>query len=291
MPTVVIVGFRYNNRKAPLESTLTDIYIVYSYYRDMGYRIYIGSDMRTPKVPSDIADLYSSAIVDANFVEFINKKFNSTSHLVTNKSDLQSFFDHVEITQDRRLIFYYTGHGTKNNIVLPDESKYPALDLRKSIINLGNNIDKTEEEGNWQSLSNGLDSIGSKIFIILDCCNPHGLYLPFTMSRDNYTYQIMGNNFLLPEVILITSSDEDSKSEARKSYSIFTRELFSLFKDRKELYSFEHVMNTLDSKMGNQKCLVRSSHPILIIPWVWVVTKFIDFEINNQFDVISVKRT
>lgn len=267
MPTIVIIGFKYTYK--PLQSSLTDIYIVYSYYRDLKYKIYIGSDIVSPEDPVEILNLYSSGIVDEYFQDFI-RNFDKLNNIITDKHTLHNFFDSIEITKDNRLLFYYTGHGTKNNITLPDQDNYPSLELRNSIINL------TQKDQ-------------SDIFIILDCCNPHGLYLPFMLSKEDFRYKLVGDNFITPKVLLMTSSDEDSKSEANKNYSFFTKELFSIFKDRKQLYSFYHIINIIDT-LNKQKCTIRSSNPNLLIPWSWVVSKFLEIDINDQFDVITTKK-
>lgn len=291
MPTVVIVGFMYNFGDSHLRSTITDIYQVYSFYRDLKYRVYIASDISEIIEPKDIAFLYTNKIVDTNFKEFIHKQFLNIRHLVRNHRELERFFDQIKITADRRLIFYYTGHGIKDHILLPDDSKFSALDLRSKIINLGSDGDMSDGDkfGN-NSVSSGLNSVGSQIFIIFDCCNPHGLYLPFQMNRINYDYDLIGNNFTLPELILVTSSESDSQSQAHFNYSPFTKELFEVFRGKSKKYDFQSIINTLDNNLDDQKIVVRSSTPKLRISWPWVVQNFIDFYVNDVFDSIVVRR-
>lgn len=291
MPTIVIIGFMYIQGESHLRSTITDIYQVYSFYRDLGYRIYIASDILEVVEPKNIASLYTSQIVDTEFKNFINKQFLGIRHLVKNLRDLRRFFDKIEITTDRRLVFYYTGHGVKDHILLPDESKFSALELRSQIINLGSNSDMSEgDKFGVYSVSSGLNSIGSQIFIIFDCCNPHGMYLPFQMNRVNYDYDLIGNNFTLPEIILTTSSEADSQSQAHFNYSPFTKELFEIFRGKSKKYDFRSIITTLDNNLDDQKIVVRASIPKLKIPWPWVIQNSIDFYINDMSDSLIVKK-
>lgn len=292
MPTVVIVGFVYNSGNAHLRSTITDIYQVYSFYRDLSkYRIYIASDISEAIEPKDIAYLYADKIVDTGFKDFIHKQFLNIRHLVSNRKELELFFNRIEITDDRRLIFYYTGHGVKDHILLPDDSKFSALELRSKIINLGSNDDLSEGDGSSPNiLRSGLNSIGSQIFIIFDCCNPHGLYLPFQMNRINYNYELVGNSFTLPEVILVTSSESDSGSQAHINYSPFTKELFEIFRGKSKKYDFQSIINVMDNNLEDQRIVVRSSTPKLKIPWPWVVQSVIDFYVNDVFDSLIVRK-
>jgi hypothetical protein len=288
MPTLVILGFSYHDIPGKeLVSSMTDIYIIYSFYKERGFRIYLLTDMDTFPKEHDMLGLYTSGIINEKYKEFVDN-FSSIRRVVKTKYDLENAFEDVSITQDRRLVFYYTGHGKKDNIILPDGC-YSAMDLRNSIIKLGSNSFQSLNTDE-RSLSNGLDTIGSQIFIILDCCNPHGLYLPFMYIREKNDYMMMNNHFVLPRIILITSSEEDNPSKANMRYSIFTKELFTLLGDKRQTYHFQSIINTLDKVLTDQKCIVKASCPNLKTPWPWVLTSNIDFQINDLFNVIVVSR-
>lgn len=300
MPIVVIIGFAYQDTKTTegnqLLSTITDIYQVYSYYRSLGYKIYIASDISTVIEPDNIGSLCASKIVDLGFKDFLHHSFLSVSCLVKNQIDLELFFNSIRITTDRNAIVYYTGHGVKDHILLSDNTKYSALELRYHIMNIGvvplpqSHRVSSDDVDSVRSIRNGLNSVGSCIFIIFDCCNPHGLYLPFEMNRTNYTYDFVGSGFTLPEIILITSSEPNRQSQAKRGYSMFTKELFEIFKAKSKRYDFHYIISTLDVTLDSQKAMVRASTPCLKIPWSWVTTGVVHVEVNDVLESIVVKR-
>lgn len=300
MPIVVIIGFSYHDSTVSdtehLASTITDIYQVYSYYRSLGYKIYIASDIVTTIEPENLGALCASKIVDLGFKDFIHQSFQSLRYHIKNHHDLEAFFESVRITPDRNAIVYYTGHGVKDHIILPNNSKYSALELRHRIINIGvfqspqSQRISVDDIDPVRSLRNGLNSIGSSIFILFDCCNPHGLYLPFEMNRNNFCYDFVGNSFTLPEIILVTSSESNRQSQAKRSYSMFTKELFEIFRTKSKRYDFSHIITTLDHTLDSQRAMVRASTPCLKIPWSWVTTGAVNVAVNDTLESIIIKR-
>lgn len=259
--------------------------------------MHVASDITRGVEPENIVSLYASKIVDAGFRDFIHRLFLPLRKYVFTQRDLELFFDDIQITPDRNAIVYYTGHGVTNHILLPDGNKYSALELRSRIINLGSSplsraprrISGDEAE-KVRSSRDGLNSIGSSIFIIFDCCNPHGLYLPFEMNRSTYDYSLVGNSFTLPEMILITSSESNSQSQAKRSYSMFTKELFEIFKCKSKRYDFQSIITTLDRNLVEQRAMVRASTPKLRIPWSWVTNGILDVEIHDVLEAIIIHR-
>lgn len=270
MPTVIIIGFKYS--KTVLYSTIIDIYIVYSYYRNLGYKIYIATDI-VDLNDYDMLELYTSGVIDDKYQDF-KDNFRTLSNLVNDGEELDDFFMNIKLTSDRRLLVYYTGHGKKDHIVLPN-GKYHILDFRSKII----------------GISEELDSIGSQIFLIMDCCHPHGMYLPFLYNRETSKYVMISNHYVLPEIILIVSSEEDSKSRATYSGSFFTRQLFKLLEDKRQIYNFKHIILTMDTNLDRQKCIVRASSPTLNMPWSWVVTNTVDFRIDDIFRSVFIRQS
>jgi hypothetical protein len=304
MPIVVIIGFSYQDTKlsegSPLFSTITDIYQVYMYYRSLGYKTYIASDISSAIEPENIAALCASKIVDLGFRDFIRQSFPSIRVPIKTQRDFELFFESIRISADRNAIIYYTGHGVKDHILLPDNTLYSALELRHRIMNIGvvqspqSRTQTTrvsiDDVSQVHSAKNGLNSIGSSIFIIFDCCNPHGLYLPFEMNRSSFLYDFVGTSFTLPEIILITSSESNRQSQAKKGYSMFTKELFEIFKSKSKRYDFPYIIATLDQTL-EQRAMVRASTPCLKIPWSWVTTGVVNVTVNDALESVIVKRT
>ncbi len=285
MPTVLILGFQYND----LESSITDIYKVYSFYKKLSYRIYVASDIIRPSKPPEITSLLASKSVDEYFVPFIEKEFATVRHLVRSKSEVQSFFRSVSLTSDRRLVVYYTGHGEEGGFRLPDGSRYKALEFRNDLLKIG-----SSSSAQGLPLHRGIDTSGSQIFLILDCCNPHGLYLPFKLGRESQSFLQVTNHFVVPQIILISSSEPTQKSRADLNESPFTKHLFSQLADPGLSYDIFSLLNFVDKQItdnskGQQKSTAYSSYTSLKIPWSWVVTNLIDVDVNQNIDSLVVR--
>lgn len=79
---------------------------------------------------------------------------------VSDSSDLLEIIeDEVEI--GNRVVFYYTGHGEDSSIILPSHKKIPLTHIMKSLL----------KHPRWDD-----------ILIILDCCHPFHMNLPYHLS-------------------------------------------------------------------------------------------------------------
>lgn len=259
MPTVIIIGFGYSN----LPSTITDIYRVYSAHSKLGHRIYIGSDIIKPDKPEGIINLLASRSVDENFIPFIENEFTKIRTLVSDRDTLINFLHQVELTDDQNLVFYYTGHGVSKGLRMPDGDIYDPLDLRDQLLCL-----------NYSELNHS----DAEILIILDCCKPHDIYLPFKYESDNEFYQI-GKHFLLPKILLIVPTNPDGMIEASPNESLFTKILYATLFNPRNTYDIRTLVETVNNKLREINCTVYSSRVSEKIIWSWVCSKF-----NLSFD-------
>lgn len=279
MPVVVIVGFGYQG-KDTLTSTLSDIYVVYSFYRDLGYPVYICSDIDQPEIPKGTLDLLTHKKVDEKFMGFIQYTFKQEAQYVASHDSLLEYLSNISSFDelgDRKVLFYFTGHGVPEGIVLPDNSLMSSIELRNAILNIGSRHNVK------------LDSIGSQIFIIMDCCNPHGLYLPFCFSREFNEYRQVSNLMVCPQILLIASSDPSGVVSAHHTLSSFTDALISRVRDVKATYCVVDLLNYID-KITNGVSAAHTSYPTLYTPWAWLVTNKLDININESIDALIVNR-
>ena len=109
-----------------------------------------------------------------------------------------------------RGMLYYTGHGVRESMVLPDRSEYPFLTLRESF-------------SRWCSST-------SEIFSALDCCNPSGLHLPFHLVDNVFRLSQKKMVCTTQKWILITACEETERAYTTGAGSAFTRFLFQTLK-------------------------------------------------------------
>src|SRR5437868_11414050 len=118
MPVLIIIGFQYNNTDK-LTSTITDMYIVYSFYRNLGFRTYIAMDNVQVNLSVDFTRLIVDGIVDEGYEAFV-RYISDIRHVIHSREDFYSFFDSIQLTIDRKVVLYYSGHGHVDGINLPD---------------------------------------------------------------------------------------------------------------------------------------------------------------------------
>jgi hypothetical protein len=291
MPTVIIIGFQYDNTNKELKSTITDSYLIYSFYKKLGYRIYIASDASYSKPSDKLTKLLVDDIVDEKYLHFAKSHFMEIKHDIKTKNDLKIFFDMVEITGDRKVFVYYTGHGDKKGIKLPDKTVLSAVDFRKAILEIGRlpedeaTISTNSDYHSDLSLRNGINSLGSQLFIMMDCCNPHGLYLPYKLGSSENRY--ISQTFLhVPvEIILLTATDSDSSVIADDSVSVFTKNFIDILKKTDTNVDLPHITKNISP---NSNPMTYVSYPTTMVLWPWIYTNLIDCEVNELLDALVV---
>jgi len=294
MPTVIIIGFQYDNTSKELKSTITDCYLIYSYYKNKNYKIYIGSDAMSTKPSDNLTKLLVNNIVDEKYLNFCRSHFMEIKKNIQTKDDLINFFDMIELTEDRKLIIYFTGHGEIKGIKLPDKTILPAVDFRNAILKIGrlseSELSFISTDYEYQpalSLRNGINSIGSQILIILDCCNPHGLYLPYKLGISNNTFIDQTLLHVPAEIILLTATDSDSSVIAEESVSIFTKNFIEILKNPDKNIDLPSIIKSV-SPNSNPNAYV--SYPTTMVLWTWVYNNIIHCEVNEFLDCIVVNK-
>lgn len=292
MPTLIIIGFQYDGTSNELPSMVTDVYLVYSFYKDLGFRIYMASDAMTVRSVSNPTEYIVNGIVKDDYLDFIQKDFLDMSHFVNDASSLETFFENIQLTEDRRLIVYYTGHGKTGGVLLPNKRILSAVDFRSFILNVGkmsqSQVTKSSRgvKTSHTSLTNGINTIGSQILLIMDCCNPHGLYLPCKIISN--TSEITNSNlFICPDVILLVPCDESLPAIAHDSASPFTKNLICTLKDPTKTLDLPSLLKTISI---GQNSMAYTSYPHLMVLWPWTFTNLIDCRINELLDSIVIKQ-
>jgi hypothetical protein len=293
MPTLIIVGFQYDNAPNELPSMVTDVYLVYSFYKELGFRIYMASDAMTVRSVSNPTEYIVNGIVKEDYLDFIQKDFMDMAHYVKDAESLKSFFESVQLTEDRRLIVYYTGHGKTGGVLLPNKRTLSAIDFRSFILNVGKLSQSQATVQNYRgkripypSQVKGINTIGSQIFLIMDCCNPHGLYLPYKVITKNVETN-QSNLFICPDVILIVPCDENLPAIAHDSASPFTKNLICTLKDPTKMLDLPTLIKTISI---GQNSIAYTSYPHLMVLWPWTFTNLIDCRINELLDSIVIKQ-
>lgn len=263
VPQIIIVGFEYND---DLNSCVTDIYHVYNFYKKLDYDIKIFSDVIKPREQPNFTSLATKKYVESNYLPFLKEDFEKLRINVKDKSSFENIFDMIP-RKSERCLFYFTGHGSKDCIHLPDNTKYPIIMLREKILEMG-----------------------KQILVIFDCCNPHGLYLPFSADRKTKKMNMISQNFLEEDVIVLTSSEPTEKIKADDSGSPFTFNLFHYLNKRTKPYGIYHILEHMDKKLDeNQKCSIYSSRWNKSL-WYWCVDNKLDITTDDFLDCVVVKK-
>lgn len=248
MPTAIIIGFEYTFNS--LTGAIVDIYNAYKWCSSFGANIHVSTDIEFIKDPDNLQLTVDRKIADPDLLTFYDRI--SGKSIVSNKQSLL-----VPIINflkrgipDNKLIIYYSGHGVKDSMVMPDKTLLPFIDFRDNILN---------------NLSSYVE-----VFWILDCCNPNGLHLPYKLTDNVFSLSPSKIECVSQPLLLITSADANEKSIATKSGSVFSRYLFRILAQlnnddpliiRKKSISVPiHKNRNLRRLIGNLSSSIRKMH-------------------------------
>jgi hypothetical protein len=209
MPTALLIGFEYNFNS--LTGAIIDLYNAYKWCHSFGLHscdITVLTDIEFVKDPDNLQSVISRGLAEADLLTFYSKTGSKTI-IRDAKSLLTEIIRILRLgIPDNKLIIYYSGHGVKDSMVMPDRTLLPFVDFRDNI-------------------SNALDPY-VEIFWILDCCNPNGLHLPYKLEGNQFILSPCQVQCVSQPILLVTSSEANEKSIATKSGSVFSRHLFRL---------------------------------------------------------------
>jgi len=269
MPTAIVIGFEYKNDMLP--GTLIDLYHCYKWCESFGCNINVLTDIKEV----DTKLLYTA--IDNNLAnKDILKFYDTINPIIISNNLIEEILKILKNgISDNKLILYYTGHGILyDNLVMPDDSLISMKKLKNSILGNVSNI--------------------TEIFIILDCCNPDGMGLPFKLKGNLFVLSSTDMKlieFIDNKVLLITSSANHQKSIATQLGSLFTRYLFKILIEMNSYDEFyakrEHIplsinrnLQRLTSNLSSnirklqtgyqQNISIYSSYIIDPILWMWL---------------------
>lgn len=243
-PLALLIGFRYVLDVIP--GVVIDLYHAYRFCQERGYRIVIISDMDRLYPPPHISKVIAAGNVDEEILHFDPP----VTQVKTGSELLRTI---QAIPRDDRCLVYYTGHGVVDYLVMPDHAHLGVKTFRDAVLSILNPF--------------------SRVFWIMDCCNPNGLSLPYAFDRGRFRYR--DGDFVEPTILLITASNETEKAIITESGSLFTRFLFRLL-------SKMPVLTGLIDEISKSIKKVQSKHPQTVsvysscimppIMWNWVLS-------------------
>lgn len=280
MPTALLIGFEYTFNS--LTGAIIDLYQAHKWCQSFDCNINILTDIEFIRDPVNLQNVVDQKLADSDLLTFYSRIIPK---IVTGANTLLSTIINILRTgvPDSKLIIYYSGHGVKDSMVMPDKALLPFVDFRDNILN---NLDPYVE-----------------IFWVLDCCNPNGLHLPYKLDRNQFVMSPTKIQCVTQPILLITSSEANEKSIATKSGSVFSRYLFrllTLMNIPSELIIKKRTVTLPTGKnrnlrrlIGNLSSSIRKMHtgysqtvsiyssyiidPIL---WMWIGS-------NKDYDIVS----
>lgn len=235
MPTAILIGFQYNFNSLP--GAEVDLKTGLTWCKSFGCDTHIFTDVPNAGILAENGRTLVMLVMD-----------------VLRKG-----------IPDNKLIIYYSGHGVKDSMVMPNKDLLLFTDFKDNVLSVLDNY--------------------TEIFWILDCCNPSGLHLPFKLKSNSFILSPSKIVCVTQPILLIASSEEGEKAVALKSGSLFSTKLFSI------LTSLQNEKNTapngknrnLNRLIGNLSGAIRKansgysqtvsvyssyvSDPIL---WMWI---------------------
>jgi hypothetical protein len=283
MPTAILITFEYVFKSLP--GAVVDLYHAFTWCRSFECDIHILTDIESIKDPNNLEQVVKYKIADKNILTFYDDILtgNSSKNNIKDSLTLLNSLNRILSLDipDNKLIIYYSGHGVKDSMIMPNKSLLSFIDFRDHVINLLKPY--------------------VEIFWILDCCNPNGLQLPYKLTGNTFALSSSQIKFVTQPILLITSSESNEKSIATKFGSVFTRHLFRIlnqlnidmdrkFKKRISIpiqknRNLRRLIGNLTSsirKMGTgyiQTVSIYSSYVMDPLLWMWIGS-------NKSYDIV-----
>lgn len=254
MPIAILIGFEYTFNS--LTGALIDLYHASKWCKSFNCDIHVLTDINFIKDIDNLQHVVDRRIADSDLLTFYDSIISKTI-IRDGASLLMSIIKILQIgVPDNKVIIYYSGHGVKDSMVMPDRTLLPFIDFRNNILEI-------------------LESY-AELFWILDCCNPNGLHLPYKLDGNNFMLSPTKIECVSQPILLITSSEVNEKSIATKSGSVFSRHLFRLLSQlnninllklpivnssrKKHVVIPNHTNRNLRRLIGNLSSSIRKMH-------------------------------
>lgn len=206
MITAVIIAFTLRNDDLTKKSCSLDIFQAYSYFKLLGADIHILTNITKFSYPDSVEKLITTSMISKDVYTF---ELPQQTSYVSSFEELFKYF--LTLNVPDKFIIYYTGHGTLNTLTFPNNDEVNLYDIRRVFFGPLKKI--------------------SQVSIIMDCCNPNGLYLPLIIEKGKYKLQ--DSDRILPcehDVFLIASSRRHGRSISCEVGSLFTQYFFNAFR-------------------------------------------------------------
>jgi len=208
----IIISFGYFGTDKSLPGFLYDLEIVHKYCKDAKY-----DEIRV------LTDIQSNSEPYTAYEERMRNNSSIYLHYSKQESLRSIFRRHINSEEDRGIqarFIYYSGHCSKNKLLLPDFSEMDSQRFREIAI---------------QS--------SAEAFICMDCCECEGLNFPYRINNTDFTMLrffnndkcrwslnpvTKVNNFTHCKAICITPSAKYGKSYSTENGSKFTKDLIEL---------------------------------------------------------------
>lgn len=183
-----------------LPGALIDLHRAKKFAESQGMVFMCACDIIDPEYPKGAMDLISKGEVATGLYDLVDD-FGNQADLVSDGRQLRDWFSSLPATE--RMIFYYSGHGQKDDFRLSNGSLFPKSEL----------------------VSN-LKALSQKLTMIVDCCHAGTLSQSF-IRRDKSWHLDMINPSPVRTIVL-SASDDKTPSWSTRSESLFSKRIFQL---------------------------------------------------------------
>jgi hypothetical protein len=213
----VILAWQYSGRQVPIPGLIVDVFRVWSFFRELGYKFLFVTNMKSEHIPHSAMSQITSSEIDGSIYNFSSFLQSVAVEDVESKFNQLSMTTEVEEADE--ILVYFSGHGENKKIILPNG-----------------------EFMNSSALVNFIPSDKKKT-IIFDCCNPDSLGCSLVWKDNKFVYRnesaTVGPSLSLKydkraRILILASSEEEGTALAEDSGSLFTTCLIRLLKEMKK---------------------------------------------------------
>jgi len=220
MAIAIIICFEYNDEKnnSFLKGSNHDLINIILWCKKWNCECIVFTDIILNNKILKLIKYYKLIGYNDNLIDILNYQLNSI------------------IKNEKKYLIYYSGHSYNNNLIIPLNKEINFITFRNIICE---NI-----------------NVDSEIFIILDCCNPSGLQLPYYLKDNKFLLSSSSKTFIKQNILLITSSNNTEKSYSSINGSNFTNLLIKYISDINTIDNY-NFSNNVFIKLKNNRNLDR----------------------------------
>lgn len=282
MFVAILMGFVYQQDQ--IGCVALDLYRVYRFCRKRRAMCFVLTDIQGPS--AEVSAALANGEIDAGIVKF-QPSYSGPDPLpglrflpVSGLQELAETLSSLELTEEPRLLFYYSGHGSlQGHMRLPSGQEVEFYQVRDAILKCC-----------WSE---------TQAVFIVDCCGSGSWRLPYRLDLHSKKFRLHSlESFPVQPLVMISSAQEGQLAMAHSKGSFFTKHLLEVLEEqvfdlaallRKTAHRVDQELS-YNGVSETPTAEAFASYPLLAVLWSWVIFEDVHLEANPFSLCVTVEQ-